>query len=900
MKLTPITFVIAFLLIGNLAAQYSEIDSLEDKLESNIEDTSKASILNQLALLYYSESIPKSKQYALQALDLGHSINNRKEEGIAQYRLAFIYGSEGNLDSANMAIDESLLLFLSVKDSLKYANALIKKASIINTQSQDNEAIEKLLVALEIGETKQNFEISSNAANEIGRVFMSLGNQTESIRFLEKSLEFAGMIPDDSKIIRACINLSIVHDSAEIIKPYLNRAIDLAMKNNFNRELTYAYNSLGMLFYYQLEQVDSSLYYTKLALLRAKKTNETSLVYMITKSIAEVYLWENIDSAEAYYEKVLNDFDVETFRHERDHILRELSYLKFQRKDFETAFQLLDSSYTVAEKRYQDNMESKVAEANTLYETEKKEAEIAIQNLTILKQKNNRNIILLVSIILLLMLVGIAQYLLARQKKSKKEAEVALVVEQENAKGLKELAKAKDNLFNNVSHELRTPLTMIIGPLESASQKIKNIPIREDVDLALNNSKRLLNLVNEILDLSKLDAQKLEEDKVGFPLYSFLKRVSGSFSSLATSQRIILNDNLNLELISGLNIISDPEKIETICYNLISNAIKYSEGGDSISFLLDYDLLEQNILSISVIDEGAGIDEEDQIKIFDRYFQSNNSSQNSGTGIGLALTKQLCELLNGQIQVKSEKGKGSEFSFSIPFERIEGVEISAETIEKPQEPAINFTPVLITGQKPAILIVEDDLQMAKYLEKILEDQFDITIAYNGSQALNVIRKQSFDLISSDVMMPEMDGFEFRAKVNEDVRMNNTPFIMLTARNFSEDRLKGLRLGVDDYLIKPFNPEELKARINNLLRNKISSAKLELEENESVNSNMLNQIKQFVESKIDEPELKISQLAKEVNFSERQFRRILKKTYWHVTCRIYPGSSPTKSLSVIEN
>ena len=325
-----------------------------------------------------------------------------------------------------------------------------------------------------------------------------------------------------------------------------------------------------------------------------------------------------------------------------------------------------------------------------------------------------------------------------------------------------------------------------------------------------------------------------------------------------------------------MNIVSDPGKIETICYNLISNAIKYSKGGDSISFLLDYNLLEQNILSISVIDEGIGIDKEDQTKIFDRYFQSSNASQNSGTGIGLALTKQLCELLDGQIKLISEKGKGSEFNFTIPFERTEGVGTRMWSIDNAQKAAVNFAPVLISGQKPAILIVEDDLQMAKYLEKILEDQFDITIAYNGSQAMNVIKKQSFDLISSDVMMPEMDGFEFRAKVNEDVRMNNTPFIMLTARNFSEDRLKGLRLGVDDYLIKPFNPEELKARINNLLRNKISRAKLELEENESVNSNMLNQIKQFVESKIDEPELKISQLAKEVNFSERQFRRILKK------------------------
>ena len=185
-------------------------------------------------------------------------------------------------------------------------------------------------------------------------------------------------------------------------------------------------------------------------------------------------------------------------------------------------------------------METKVAEANALYEAEKKEAEIANQNLIIARQKNNRNIILLIASLLLLGLSALAQYFTSRQRRLKIEAESAFAIEQEKANGLKELAKAKDNLFNNVSHELRTPLTMIIGPLQSASQKIKNIPIRKDVDLALDNSKRLLNLVNEILDLSKLDAQKLGIDKVAFPLYSFLKRVSGSFSSLATSQKIIL------------------------------------------------------------------------------------------------------------------------------------------------------------------------------------------------------------------------------------------------------------------------------------------------------------------------------------------------------------------------
>ena len=876
MKLTPTIVLGAILLCWNVESQNSLIDSLESILASPQLESSKASIFNQLSLHYFSESVPTSKDYAIKALKQSRLSGNIQEEAIAQSRLSFIYDAQGNLDSANIAIDKSLALFLISRDSIKYANALIKKASLISALNNDNEAIEKLLMALKIGEVKNNLEISSNAANEIGRVFMGLGNESESIRYLEKSLDLAAKIPDDSKIIRACINLAIANDSVDVIKPYLNRAINLAKKNNLNRELTYAYNSLGMLFYYQLDQVDSSLYYKKLALTRAKKTKETSLIFMITKSIAEVYEWENIDSAEAYYEIVLNDFDVQTYSHVRDHTLRSLANIKYGRNEFKTAFDLLDSSYNIAKDRYRENMESKVAEANTLYETEKKEAEIANQDLTILKQKNNRNIILFVSISLLLMLAGIAQYFLARQKRSKKEAEVALAVEQEKAEGLKELAKAKDNLFYNVSHELRTPLTMIIGPLQDASKEIKNVPIKENVSLALDNSKRLLNLVNEILDLSKLDAQKLKVDNVAFSLFPYLKRVFGSFSSLAMSQRIILEDNFVPEKIGDLAIISDPDKIETICYNLISNAIKYSKGGDTISFILDYDLLEKGILSISIVDEGMGIDPEDQVKIFNRYFQSSDLSQSSGTGIGLALTKQLCELLNGKIDVQSEKGTGSKFNFQIPFKQGHVQHISVEETVLKVEEENNYLPVLVNGQKPNILIVEDDLQMAKYLEKILEDQFDCTLAYNGVQALNVLRKQNFDLISSDVMMPEMDGFEFREQLNKDPRIHNTPFILLTARNFQEDKLRGFRLGIDDYLVKPFNPDELKARVSNLIQNKISRSNEEKEELSSNTETLLSKIKEFVEGQIDNPDLKVADISEYVNYSTKQMGRLLKQ------------------------
>ena len=859
-----------------MSGQQTPRDSLEQLLQSAENDVKKADLYNQLAYEWYAHSIPTSRKYAKQSIRLSQQKKYIKGEATAWYRMTFIHNSEGKLDSAIQAIELSSQLALMAKDSVLYANALTKKGSLLSERNEDDSAIDFLLEALKIGELLSNLSVSSNAANEVGRLFMGLGNVNESIKYLEKSLEFAEKIPDDRKIFRGCLNLSIAHDSVDIIRKYLKRAVALAQQDNFTRELTYAYNSMGMLHYYELDQVDSSLYYKKLALSRAKEAQDSALIYMIMHSIAEVYKPEDLDSAEHYYTRLINYFNIQTYDHVKDHNLRDLAQIKFEKQEYKIAFELLDSSYTLAKARYYDNMESKVADANTLYETEKKEAEIMAQSLTIERQKNSRNIILILASLLLGILAFVAQYMINRQKRSKREAELALQLEQERAEDLRELSEAKDNLFNNVSHELRTPLTMIIGPLQDASQEIKNIPVKEHVDLALLNSKRLANLVNEILDLSKLDTQKLELEKQEFPLLAFLKRVYGSFSSLAASRQIIMEDNLDTTQLNTLSVMTDPGKLETIFYNLISNSIKYSKGGDTIRLNLDYDQLEQNLLTVTVEDEGLGIEEEDQKQIFDRYFQAKNAVHASGTGIGLALTKELCKLLGGSISVQSQLGKGSQFTFSIPIEQKRTVPTApTESMDEPKEELKNV-PFLISGYKPSVLLVEDDLVMAEYLKKILSRQFDCTLAYNGVQAISTLKKQSFDLISSDVMMPEMDGFEFRQQINKDPRLKNTPFILLTARNLPEDRLKGFQLGVDDYLVKPFNPEELKARVLNLIKNKISREEADESSSNTAEEKLLEQLRSTVESNLDDPEFKVTDLAERINYSPRQLGRILKK------------------------
>ncbi len=515
------------------------------------------------------------------------------------------------------------------------------------------------------------------------------------------------------------------------------------------------------------------------------------------------------------------------------------------------------------------------AEAEAKFQTSQKEAEIARQELLIANQNNARRLLIGGSVLGLGLLGALFFGFYQRTKRKRQQTELALSLEHKRAEDLEELSLVKTKLFNNVSHELRTPLTLVIAPLKEVARKVKNVHIKNEIELALKNSLKLLNLTNEILDLSKLDAGKLELVFTQVHLVEFLKRVYFSFSSLAESRQIQLN--LLCQLSDHTVIKTDIGKIEKILNNLISNAIKFSAIGGSVNLAMDEEALDRNRLIFSISDEGSGIPPEEIKLIFNRYYQSSTSSQASGTGIGLSLVKELAELLKGSVTAQSTLGEGSVFKVNIPVEVSKKV-LEEEFISLDKFVTKSFKPILINGQRPRILIVEDNLDMAKYLERLFQKNYNCHIAYNGKQALDMIKKSQFDLISSDIMMPEMDGFEFRALVSEDLHHKTTPFIMLTARALPEDKLKGLHLGIDDYITKPFSTEEIKARFHNLLKNRIERLQSLSEEEEdiSVDKEFVIRAQQVVIDHIDEYKFTVNELATYLLYSRRQLNRILKR------------------------
>lgn len=391
---------------------------------------------------------------------------------------------------------------------------------------------------------------------------------------------------------------------------------------------------------------------------------------------------------------------------------------------------------------------------------------------------------------------------------------------QKQAVELKKLDAAKSQFFANISHELRTPLSLILGPTE---QLIKDKALNETQLRQLNrmyrNGKSLSNLVEEILELSKLEAGKLEVIESPTFLKPFVNRIHSAYESLAFQKGIDYSAELNFFDQAALYL--DTGKLEKIINNLLSNALKFTSKGGFVRLSV---FLEKDVLRISVEDSGIGISTKDLNSIFDRFYQSQIKEKarlQGGTGIGLALVKELTEALGGTIQVESTLNKGSYFEVTLPKKEAKALDIlSDELVEDliSTIPQVELTNTIDKGHEFTILIVEDNQDMRDHIHDLLSNDYRIVQAEHGKAALALLKNQSIDLVITDVMMPEMDGFTLFNRIKSNDLYRSLPVIMLTALAEDDDRLNALTIGVDDYITKPFLADELKARVKNLLTN----------------------------------------------------------------------------------
>ncbi|MCB0663238.1 MAG: response regulator, partial [Saprospiraceae bacterium] len=390
---------------------------------------------------------------------------------------------------------------------------------------------------------------------------------------------------------------------------------------------------------------------------------------------------------------------------------------------------------------------------------------------------------------------------------------------EKQARELQSLESLKSRFFANVSHELRTPLSLMIGPLDAVLKEkdLNQGKTRKLLQFVQTNSNKLLGLVNEILDLSKLESGKLEVKEERVVLYDFIKPVYQQFSSFSSSESVKLE--LDFDLDRQLEILVDKGKLDKILQNFLSNAFKFTPIGKKV--ILKVERLEKD-LHFTVTDEGPGIHPDDLPFIFDRFYQSKQASgmAKGGTGIGLSLSNELAGLMKGRLSVESpvENGQGSRFHLFLPCKVVENKEeiVVEQSTESTSLVGENDND---TTQPSKLLIVEDNPELRAYLQILLEDRFIIRTANNGKEALQLLQGGQYypDIIISDLMMPEMDGITFLKIIKNENKFFQIPVLMLTARADKDVKIEALRIGVDDYLTKPFIEEELKIRLGNLLK-----------------------------------------------------------------------------------
>jgi signal transduction histidine kinase/DNA-binding response OmpR family regulator len=444
------------------------------------------------------------------------------------------------------------------------------------------------------------------------------------------------------------------------------------------------------------------------------------------------------------------------------------------------------------------------------------------------------------------------------------------------------LDQLKTKFFTNVSHEFRTPLSLIISPLDKIIRNTDDEDQKKQLNLVQRNAKRLLNLVNQLLDFRKIEVQGLKLHASIGDIVQFAEDISYSFTDIAEKKGIEFSFFSNVQV---LEIYFDKDKIEKILFNLLSNAFKYTPDNGKVTVKLHYTPHstndEEGIVAIEVEDTGIGIPANKQEKIFERFFQTDvpESMVNQGTGIGLAIAKEFVRLHNGVITVKSEPEKGTCFTVTLPAKKINDASlhstISSVLTEEAEQ--IAYEDEQSTGKKKKIIIVEDNEDLRFYLKENLRDQYHIEEAVNGNEGWEKIKSMNPDLVVSDIMMPEMNGIELARKIKNTTLTSHIPVILLTALGSEEKQIEGFQAGVNDYITKPFTFEILASRIKNLLAQqkllqKRFQKQVEVNPGEvtvtPVDEKFLKQALEVVEKFMENPDFSVEDFSREMCMSRK--------------------------------
>jgi len=864
----------------------------------------------------------------MKALDVFEEIGDQQAKAAMLRNVAFIHVMRTDYESALSYCHQSLNIFESSGDQTGVANACSSIGLIFYYQTKYDSALIYQQRSAEINEELGNKRGMSSSYGNLGMIYDQNGDTKQALAYYERSLKLKEEVGDKAGIANTLRNISKVYRDLgdyEQTLVYTQKSVmlfeetgDKARMAGALHSMAWAYLQTGEDSLAQLHarqslalgkelggkrvevnallviaaisrnegKADSARLFYQQALQMAEETRQQEEIGIASNGLARLAMdqenWQLVNKyAQRSLDIALEAESVSRIESSAGILWRSQEALGQKVAAFETYklyIQMRDSLSSITNQRAAIRYEfQQQALADSLESAARLNAEVA-EN----KRRQTVSYFLLAGLGITLLFGGILYNrfrLTSRQKAKLGQANGELNAANEK---LKELDNFKSRFFTNISHEFRTPLTVITGMTQQVQQQPDKW-LDKGIKLIDRNAQSLLHLINQILDLRKLESGNLTLSPIQADVVQALRLSTASFESMAESKNVELGFEAEKP---ELMMDFDPDKLGQIANNLLSNAIKFTPEGGNIR-LRTYPKTEDQLV-IEVEDSGRGIPADKLPYIFDRFYQvdGTDTRQGEGTGVGLSLTKELVSLMEGEIAVESEAGKGSKFVVTLPVSQ------QAETAESILSPPLaspvfpKALPALVSTESelPRLLIVEDNPDIVSYLYSLLEEEYVLSNAPDGQAGIEAALEQVPDLIITDVMMPRKNGYELTETLKLDERTSHIPIVMLTAKADQDSKLEGYKRGADAYLAKPFDQQELLVRLEKLweIRQRLQqryqshdSLPQTEDETEVVEDAFIIRVRTQILAKVDDPTYKRDALGADLGLSNTNLNRKLK-------------------------
>lgn len=721
--------------------------------------------------------------------------------------------------SYNFALLFSLIIFSSnclAQTKTPTKNEISKLAKQASQYMRDSNFEKSLIISRQVlrdATLINDNGLIANSYNTIGANYNYLGEFDKAISFYEKGIFYADKTDNDTIKFRLNNNLGNMYcfekKQNEIGIRYFKKSIDYSLKIGDISQILFTKINVAWV-YFDIGQFDKGFPYLKFITNHNAKYGELSNLVIINMLNGMYYSYKN-DSvkAETYFKTAIKLGNKGKEKSDLSFSYQEYSRFLLKKGRYKEAYLNNELYHKITKEIYSSNKIKKAKKAGINLELddykreiEKIETETKLQKQIIKKSKIILLLLILAFGVLLLLL-----YSLYKNYNFKKKANSQLIVANEQLLIAKEKAeeasKLKTQFVSTISHELRTPLYGVIGITNMLLDEHKELANSPHLNSLKFSARYLLSLVNDVLQINKIEENRIVFERLAFNIPDELNLIKNSLSFIAKNNK----NNLILDIDKKIPeyLIGDKLRLSQIIINLTSNALKFTKNGE-VSIIANLLKIEGKLhyVAFQIIDNGVGIADEDQAKIFDKFVQvGRNEEDYQGTGLGLTIVKQLLELFGSKIEIDSKIGVGTTFTFTIAFDF---------DPDKTIEIINNIVVDLSSNQAFKILIVEDNKINQLVTLKILKKaNYLCTIVDDGFQALNILEKESFDAILMDINMPIMNGFETTRKIR--LSGLNTPIIALTAFSKTEITEEAISAGMNDIIIKPFEPQKLFQIIN---------------------------------------------------------------------------------------